>query len=97
MGKVSSQQTKPTLSKKECASVRVYFRINLEKRVELYFLKRSLSAEIRLQYFSRGYFEMPSSYELPPILLKRLGIDSCILPKGIYPITEDSDFIKVCF
>ncbi|MFM8373482.1 MAG: hypothetical protein ACKOCO_13945 [Bacteroidota bacterium] len=97
MEKASTQQEGRATSQKECTPVRVFIRLTLDNRVEMCFIKEGLPLEIRQMFFARGQFEISFPYELPPSLLKRLGLKHYLILPGIYPVTEDSDFIKVCF
>ncbi len=80
-----------------CPAYRAYFRLTPDGRVRIFFVKRHLPPDVIQLHFGKGLFEMPFAYELPPIVLLKLGLESFKIFSGLYPIQEDLDFISVDF
>jgi len=80
-----------------CPSYKAYFRLTPESRVRIFFLKRHLPSEVIQRHFANGHFEMPFTFELPSIVLHKLGIEYYKIHSGLYPVQEDHDFIRVDF
>ena len=80
-----------------CPSFKAFFRLTPDKRVRIFFLKRHLPPEVIQRHFSKGQFEMPVTFELPSMVLLKLGIEHYKIQTGCYPIQEDHDFIRVDF
>lgn len=80
-----------------CPPFKAYFRLSPERRLRLFFLKRHLPKEVLVQHFSKGYFEMPHTMDVPTAILLRLGIPAYKIHSGTYPILEERDFIRVDF
>ena len=86
-----------SVKRSKCPSYRAYFRLTSEMRVCIFFLKRHLPDDVIQQHFAKGHFEMPYNFELPPVVLHKLGIDHYRIHSGLYSVAEDRDFIKVYF
>lgn len=80
-----------------CPAYRAFFRLTEDKRVRVYFLKRSLPTEIHIRHFGKGYFEINCPFDLPSVVLKKLGIDFYRINPGVYRVQEDSEFVQVVF
>ncbi len=80
-----------------CPSFKAYFRLTPERRLRVFFLKRHLPHNVIQRHFGKGQFEMPFTFELPSILLLKLGIESYKIHPGSYPVQEDLDFLKIDF
>lgn len=85
------------LDKKECPSFSGSFRLTPDKRVRVVFLKQNLSHDVIKRYFRNGYFEMEKDFELPAMISLQIGIESCIIHSGHYPIHEDKHFFWINF
>ncbi len=84
-------------NKPRCPAYRAYFRLSPERKVRIFFLKRHLPSEVMQLQFGKGQFEMPFMYELPPVVLLKLGIESYKIQPGTYPIMESPEYIRVDF
>lgn len=80
-----------------CLSYTAYFRLTQDKRVCVFFPKRKLPLEVRQRYFGKGQFEMPSAFDLPAIVLLKLGLEAYQINSGLYPVQENHDFIRIDF
>jgi len=80
-----------------CHSFRAYFRLTEDRHVRVYFLKRSLPPEVHRRHFGSGYFEISDPFELPSVVLRKLGLDYYRINPGIYRVQEDADFVQVVF
>lgn len=80
-----------------CPAYKAYFRLTADSRVRMFFPKRHLPPEVIQRHFGKGQFEMPFPYDLPTVVLLKLGIESYKIHTGLYPIQEDRDFIKIDF
>jgi hypothetical protein len=85
------------VSENRCPSFKAYFRLTPERRLRVFFLKRHLPHNVIQRHFGKGQFEMPFTFELPSILLLKLGIESYKIHPGSYPVQEDLDFLKIDF
>lgn len=81
----------------DCPSYTAYFRLMPDSKVRVFFIKRKLPAEVIQQYFGKGQFEMPFNFDLPSIVLHKLGIESYQINSGFYTVQEDHHYIKVDF
>lgn len=80
-----------------CPSYKAFFGLLPDRKVRIFFLKRSLSSAAIQYYFGEGHFIMSTPFELPSDLLKVLGIDYYRIAPGNYPIQEDHEYITVDF
>ena len=83
------------MQKTACPSYSAFFRLLPDRRLRIHFLKRELSPIAIQSYFGGGQFVMPFPFELPPELLKSLGIEKYRIHSGVYMIQEDKEHIMV--
>jgi len=97
LDKPQNAMNNPSAKKPNCPSFKGFFRLTSEKRVRIVFPKRNIPPDIRQLYFGRGYFEMQNTFDLPGVVLQKLGLDFYRIPSGFYVVQEDQDFIRVDF
>ncbi len=78
-----------------CPSFKSYFRLMPNQRVRIFFVKRNMPAEVQKYQFGQGRFIMPDAIDLPPDVLKRLGITFYRIHSGYYPVLENEHFIMI--
>lgn len=87
----------PSAKELRCSSYKAYFRVTLESKVRIFFLRRQLPDEIIQHHFGKGQFEMPFSCDLPDCVLRKLGLESYKIQPGLYPVFEENGFISIVF
>ncbi len=80
-----------------CVATNAFFSVLPDKRVRLSLAKKTLPTATRQAYFKNGLFEVSESFDLPPSLLKSLGLDYYRIQPGIYPVYEDGRFLIIDF
>ncbi len=68
-----------------------------DSKLRVSFIKRQLPVKLIQRYFGNGHFEMSENFELPSVILLKLGIQSYKINSGFYMIQEDPKVIRVDF
>ncbi|MEI6595871.1 MAG: hypothetical protein WCO28_09940 [Bacteroidota bacterium] len=85
-----------SLPKKE-NEVLAFINVNDEKHIEFSFIKRSISDQIFLKYFSTGTFILDEDFIISPEISEALKIDRNKLKLGKYQISDSYDKYVVVF
>lgn len=80
-----------------CVATNAFFSVLPDKRVRLSLAKKTLSPLTRHTYFKNGVFEVVEPFDLPPTLLKNLGVDYFRIQPGNYPVYEDARYLIIDF
>jgi len=85
-----------TIQKRE-NEVLAYINVNDEKHIEFSFIKRSISDQLFLKYFSTGTFLLDEDFIFAPEICETLNIERCKLKQGKYEISDSYDKYIVVF
>ncbi len=89
--------TKDNADTKKENEALAYISVNDEKHIEFSFIKRSISDQLFLKYFSTGIFLLDEDFIFAPEICEVLKIERCKLKQGKYKISDSYDKYVVVF
>ena len=89
--------TKDNSNQKKENEVLAYISVSDEKHIAFSFIKRSISDQLFLKYFSTGTFLLDEDFNFAPEICDALKIERCKLKQGKYEIADSYDKYVVVF
>lgn len=78
-----------------CPVLPITYRLLSNQRIRLYFPKGVLPPAVMQQQFGHGQFVMNAPIDLPPGVLRRLGIGAYTIQAGTYAVQENENYVMV--
>lgn len=92
---VSAPSVDPANLNTPCPRTEVVFRRTTSGYVRIYFLKRSMNAEVIAKYFQHDYFRIDDGFELPPAIVHGLGLTDRQVGAGFYKMRSCRNFFII--